>query len=294
LHQNLATRIKLKKQINGLYLWPFLFHFMKSILLIVLSLMMTSCVVVDYQLFDLTPANTSTQLNSNYVIAKEGDLELQLDFWSAGGYTSLKLINNSPNFVYVDLKHSHFVIDGQATSLYTFSQQTTTSSSGTSRGYGYGSAWTGRYGRSASGLSISSSRFSSQSDSKTIDQDPVLILPPNSFKYVDGFELMQDPIAYCSNRTLRQGMSDSLGIITENKPFSAIAYRVFYYTSEATPLKELRADLSLARVAVVRSSRFFRAEAVTKCKVETFERNLIPIYRKPNRFYLAIPQSNTR
>lgn len=250
----------------------------------------TSCAPYGYyQVFELNTARPTT-IVSDKEIYITGPLQISLNTWSVGGNTALTLTNTTDTPLYVDVPHTHLIVDGFASSYYTSSSETNTHSSGSSRSYGYSFLGSSRYYRSASAYSFAGGSFRAQSNAITINHPQTLIIPPHSYKQLEGFSLVSEPLKICPNREQRRRASDSLADVKDTRPFTSVRIEVYYSAQPAGQLQVAAVDMQLDRVSIVSGAPFVKRIAAKSCPgdLQTFI-NYYKFYR-PNRFYLLPPK----
>ena len=159
----------------------------KTILLI--FFIITGCSTPYYQLVELE--SLKIKKDNNDFIASNHHLGMKFDFWANGGSTSFDVVNMSDKTIYIKYDECHLVINGESKDYYDNSLYTSTSSILKNRKRSNTTVQQLKiYGKSQINISSFSSTSSIvNSRSKTEEDKLVLILPPSSFKEIDGFKI---------------------------------------------------------------------------------------------------------
>jgi hypothetical protein len=254
----------------------------KKYFAILLLLLLSSCVVQRYQMFDLAPTKPETRMDNKAVFNRDGNLEIQLNFWQEGGYSKILLYNLTDSIMYVDMPRSHIIVDHAAIPLFSI--------------YGLTESHFSAY---LSGYTYRSSGYINGVSTGTVSTTPAyLILPPHTYKEVSGVSLVNAPLLYSWTRAFNRAYSDSLAVIHPTPPFNSLSYRIYYSLQENGPKKELDIDLALSRMCVMSLSEFNSIlvqnphNSLSRKDYPFYNngypnKNYIPYYCKPNRFYIS-------
>jgi hypothetical protein len=153
---------------------------------------------------------------------------------------------------------------------------------------GYAAPIVGRNYRTIGVIGGSLSTYSSNGSAITTNFRERIILPPHSYKAINGYNLIDKPVPYCSTKEIRNALSDSLATLPTSTPFQQIAYRISYSTTENGPLREISVDLKLIRTTLFYPSRFFKTAPDKDCNASLGQTIEIPLQYKPSRFFIPI------
>lgn len=135
---------------------------MKTALFILTVVLLSSCKMYRFQVYDMQDANN----------LKNEDIEVVYNFWAEKGNSGFAIHNLTDKPIFVDLSKTHSIINSEANTFY------------------QGKSWTKKFDQktittNAAGLKdiISISR------EETVQQPKVAEIPANSYKVFEGFEM---------------------------------------------------------------------------------------------------------
>lgn len=192
----------------------------KSALVAVLGLSVTSCKSTFYQVYDVD-YDSSMKMQNNSIVYENEDCKVLYNLWSDGGAVKFAIINKTNKDIFVNLAQTFFTLNGLANEYYqgrTYTSQTYnqfTSASGTvnslASGVGYGSASAYANGSSFWGSSNYFLNGSSNtnanllkvvkaaSNSVTIKEKEIECIPSNSFKVFSTYSVSPSWMRTCDS-----------------------------------------------------------------------------------------------
>jgi hypothetical protein len=156
----------------------------RIMVLFALIMALQSCApTIYYQLYNVDSQEPS--VNKDQFSYDYSGITVSYNFWAEKGKSDFVFTNNTEKDIYIDLKSSHLILNNYAITYFQNIIVTTTSNIGTATTY-YPTYYYGTVGITA-GAGNSIMRI----------PEPVVCIPANSSKVIDGFQLVKALIYNC-------------------------------------------------------------------------------------------------
>lgn len=195
--------------------------------------MISSCSVSNYYQICEISSDLDKTSDGAYEY-KVGDCKINYDFWSDNGQITFSVTNNSNEMMYIDLTKSFLIKNGIAfdyflnrsnTSSAAMSYSNTTASSASVYGYLYSpfdkypAKISSTYGEKQASL---------KSSSITIEESPIVIIPPHATKILSEYSLMVNRFVDCDlYESPSKNESTSMDFYSDNSPLNFTNYISF-------------------------------------------------------------------
>jgi len=158
-------------------------HYRISVLCTLILVLQSCAPVFYYQLYNVNTSETSA--TQNQFIFDYSDISVNYDFWAENGKSDFIFTNKTDNDIYIDLKSSHLILNGYAITYFQNIIVTTTSNVGTTTTY-YPTYYYGTVDHT-----------SAAENSIMRIPEPIICIPANSSKVIDGYQLVKTLIYDC-------------------------------------------------------------------------------------------------
>lgn len=185
---------------------------MRIFIIIILSIIFTSCssnLSIFYQIYE-TKSDNVTFVNEDYYY-ENSEIKISYDFWNEYGNPGFTIYNKTQKNIYLNLEDSHFIINGIAHDYYlnrTFTNSITESSGLNTTETTYRAKRnnlvdfvdliSGKGKKSGSSESTSSITLSSSENSVSYSEKKVIIIPSNSSKIINEYEVNYNVYRGCN------------------------------------------------------------------------------------------------
>lgn len=247
------------------------------------ALFLGSCASPNYfQVYETK--SEDLQREENTLVQENEDVKVKYAFWGSGGRADFTVENKTDKVLYVDLEHSHLIVNGMAKTY--FGNRTFVNQSKQSNYYGSSYFNTASKTESINGVHHKEKRY--------------ITLPPHSHKVIQGFDLNDSFMDYCEleNHPSQRNTHKRKSVAepewnNQSKKFQPKDTPLYYtnvlsYSTEAgSPnLRELSADFYVSEISNMNGSAFYEEYYPEKCgKKASFPDNRA-VYKSPKRFYV--------
>lgn len=175
----------------------------RILLLSCISLLVTSCNKVFYQVYTLD--SKELQMQDNAMQYKNADCRVTYNFWSNGGIVAFAVENLTDKDIFVNMNESFLVVNGFAHNYFEDKTYTYGNASSVALGYGENLSvsisgkdfWGKKNYTATAGAASSIAAKASVFNSVSQKEQEVICIPAHSFKLVSKFRLSPDMYIKC-------------------------------------------------------------------------------------------------
>lgn len=237
---------------------------------IVSVLFLGSCASPNYfQVYETK--SEDLQREENTLVQENEDVKVKYAFWGSGGRADFTVENKTDKVLYVDLEHSHLIVNGMAKTY--FGNRTFVNQSKQSNYYGVTYFNTASKTESISGVHHKEKRY--------------ITLPPHSHKVIQGFDLNDSFWDFCEMEQFPSTRNN------QNKKFQ-LKDTPFYFTNVLSysakvgsqDLHKLSAVFYVSEISNMNGKAFYEKYYPEKCGKKARVPENRPKYKSPKRFYV--------
>ena len=237
-------------------------------------LFLTSCSSVFYQVYEVKSTSKKTS-KKHHLMYEDGNCQIIYNFWSDGGNAGFSFFNKTDSKIYLNLKESHFILNGVAYDY--FKNRTFTISNGKSESYAASGILeknkilVGRQTSIASNASIS------------VEEDSVICIPAKASKQISEYSINQALFRHCD--LLRHPYKKQAGIIKFNNYDSPIIFenRLTYVIEGIS--KEVKNEFYISEITNYPESKFFEYKYDVFCGRKASISTKYYKFNNSSRFY---------
>lgn len=206
---------------------------------------------------------------------EDGNCQIIYNFWSDGGNAGFSFFNKTDSKIYLNLKESHFILNGVAYDY--FKNRTYTKSNGKSESY------------AASGLLeskkilVGSQILTASNSSISIQEDSVICIPSKTSKRISEYSINKVLFRHCD--LLRYPYQKQAGIVKYNNYDSPIIFenRLTYVVEGIS--KEVKNEFYISEITNYPESKFFEYKYDVFCGRKSSVSTKYYKFNNSSRFY---------
>lgn len=263
--------------------------------ILLLSLAMSSCMSVCYQVYEVKSSNMTQKDNS--MVYENEDCKVLYNLWAEKGSMSFIFENKTDKDIFIDMSQTFFIKNGYASDYYLNRTFETRSFDALSVGYNYSIAkgvtapvkeWNDIY--LASLANVFGKRVTAQAGISTgvsIKEQEYVCVPANSYKYVVGYTIKPDFFNTCDKKIYNPKTEVTLESYDINNTPLEFKNRIAYSFEENNKtLKFIENSFWLASVKnYSKKAAIEDVKDETRCKGEFEKYYSVFKIGGPNQFY---------
>lgn len=246
-----------------------------------------------YQLY-VTQSNEAN-VKEDALTYENQDIEVVFNFWGNYGNSGFLIFNKTESNIYIDLKHSHLIVNQMAKTYFQNRNFTESSSSSYSTGNQYSFEHLIRSNVSADGPIVKSTQSKTslaRGYAVTYTEQDIICIPPQSGKLFDGFYLRESLYRDCDlfrypspKRIINQKFDqDSSPLKFEN---------IISYSQTPDSPKEVRFSFWVSEISNYPESEFLEWRYPDFCGTRSKYSIDYFLYEKPTNFYIIYEKGSS-
>lgn len=255
---------------------------MKTIIFLMSTLLITSCVVPNY--YQVYKSNVENGvINKNKIVFEDKNCLVYYNLWSEGGDIGFSIYNKSESELKIDLTKSFFILNGVAFEYF----QNRTFSNSTNTGITL-SANINQDKRKSNIDKITGSNSSNYTI--TYQEKPELTIPPKTMIKIAEYKITKSRYSNCDLEEIpsRNGIS-TLKFSKENSPF--VFYNLITYKIQLETLK-LENKFYVDEITNLPSNKMFEYIDTNKCGLKLYFPIEVFKNESPNKFFIIYSNDN--
>ena len=263
--------------------------FATLLLTAVVSMGLSSCNKLYYQVYDVNSENMVQKDNS--LVYENNDIKLMYNLWGENGSVGFIIQNKTNNDLFIDLTQTFFILNGKANDYFKNREYTNTSIMEASLSTSYLLDWnTGLWAnRYYVPLPASTKAVKGISTGVTTKEKAIICIPANSWKVIDEYKVVPSIRQSCDKKT--DYPKHKAVVSTYNKDNSPLTFRnriSYAFDKECKNLKQIENEFYVSDI-----TNYSKKEIIQTVKEKVNCYDIIKTKRKyfkiggPNKFYVT-------
>lgn len=252
--------------------------FATLLLTAVVSMGLSSCNKLYYQVYDVNSENMVQKDNS--LVYENNDLKLMYNLWGENGSVGFIIQNKTNNDLFIDLTQTFFILNGKANDYFKNREYTNTSIIEASLSTAYLLDWnTGLWAnRYYVPLPVSTKAVKGISTGITTKEKAIICIPANSWKVIDEYKVVPSIKQTCDKKT--DYPKHKAVVSTYNKDNSPLTFRnriSYAFDKECKNLKQIENEFYVSDI-----TNYSKKEIIQTVKEKE---NCYDIYETPREYF---------
>lgn len=261
--------------------------FATLLLTAVVSMGLSSCNKLYYQVYDVNSENMVQKDNS--LVYENNDLKLMYNLWGENGSVGFIIQNKTNNDLFIDLTQTFFILNGKANDYFKNREFTKTSINEASLSAFYISNWSNYLWTNRYYVPASTKYIKGTSTGVTTKEKAIICIPANSWKVIDEYKVTPSIKQTCDKKT--DYPKHKAVVSTYNKDNSPLTFRnriSYAFDKECKNLKQIENEFYVSDI-----TNYSKKEIIQTVKEKVNCYDIIKTKRKyfkiggPNKFYVT-------
>ena len=266
--------------------------FATLLLTAVVSMGLSSCNKLYYQVYDVNSENMVQKDNS--LVYENNDLKLMYNLWGENGSVGFIIQNKTNNDLFIDLTQTFFILNGKANDYFKNREFTKTSINEASLSAFYISNWSNNLWTNRYYVPVTAKVSKGASTGITTKEKAIICIPANSWKVIDEYKVVPSIKQTCDKKT--DYPKHKAVVSTYNKDNSPLTFRnriSYAFDKECKNLKQIENEFYVSDI-----TNYSKKEIIQTVKEKVNCYDIIKTKRKyfkiggPNKFYVTYNKKN--
>lgn len=256
-----------------------------------LSVMLQSCAYSYYQLYHTE--SDAASVEDGTMVYENDDVRILFNLWGEYGQSDFLIFNKTDSNIFIDLRQSHLIINGIATTYFRnrvfTKKRSSTASVGRYQSYAVANTSSTENTSTGSATGAATSAKTTVRNDKSVSEveQAIVCIPARAAKPFGGFSLNTNVYEDCDLED-SPSLKEDASVVFDKENSPLYFENAISYGFSLEQLKEVRYDFWVSKIANYKKEIFIDRVSIEKCgkqsSLSTYD--YVPVFKNPSRFYI--------